>query len=504
MSRHLDAETVSSFWTDIQKATAQSNSLAGAVAPRVPHMSGSDAATNQAAANALLASLTQGGLTSQRLMSSMYPPPQFDSGSLPSQALARVDEQLLPIGSHQLQQHQQSASQQQLPTSKISSSEAFPTHLQAAAQPATQPSASDSDEEGRVKGTSTNGDRKSQLKEKNRKAQKRFRERQKSKLAESEEKVAAMTVQIEHLHSDRLRLENRNSVLEKVLEMKEIEDAKPAASSSGAPVFEVPEETGKEIIDKFRLQQGLLLTVRPEQPINLSIEQLRRLSWEEHSGVWRDYVNALAQCLVLANGDANSPAMERMTQLVRECLALSAGMAVANPRGTFAFHSLNMDAAAPSNAEEAPGPDYWARIVKELQLAPEVRQDLKLARRAYLTALSFIIKDRQELISSLEAAAPNGGNYSSTSHRFLKSLDAADKLHHNMQQQHSCLLQFTMTVALRLADKFQGAILIVQSFPWSPDVLSIVDVVAAEDGELSTEALLAGPSPHEEKHASGE
>lgn len=179
MSRHLDAETVSSFWTDIQKATAQSNNLAGAVAQRVPRMSGSDAATNQAAANALLASLTQGGLNPQRLMSSMYPPPQFDSGSLPSQALARVDEQLLPIGSHQLQQHQQSGSQQQLPTGKISSSEAFPTHLQAAAQPATQPSASDSDEEGRTKGASTNGDRKSQLKEKNRKAQKRFRERQK-------------------------------------------------------------------------------------------------------------------------------------------------------------------------------------------------------------------------------------------------------------------------------------------------------------------------------------
>jgi len=37
-----------------------------------------------------------------------------------------------------------------------------------------------------------------------------------SKLAESEEKVASMAVQIEHLHNDRLRLENRNSVLEKV------------------------------------------------------------------------------------------------------------------------------------------------------------------------------------------------------------------------------------------------------------------------------------------------
>ena len=37
-----------------------------------------------------------------------------------------------------------------------------------------------------------------------------------SKLAESEDKVAAMAVQLEQLHADRLRLENRNSVLEKV------------------------------------------------------------------------------------------------------------------------------------------------------------------------------------------------------------------------------------------------------------------------------------------------
>lgn len=43
-----------------------------------------------------------------------------------------------------------------------------------------------------------------------------------------------------------------------------------------------------------------------------------------------------------------------------------------------------------------------------------------------------------------------------------------------------------MTVALRLADKFHGAILIVQSFPWAPDVLSIVNVIATEDGEPSS------------------
>ena len=65
---------------------------------------------------------------------------------------------------------------------------------------------------------------------------------------------------------------------------------------------------------------------------------------------------------VLANGDPSNSAVERMTQLVQECLALSAGMAVANPKGNFAFHSLKMD-SPPGSADEAPGPDFWARIV---------------------------------------------------------------------------------------------------------------------------------------------
>lgn len=72
---------------------------------------------------------------------------------------------------------------------------------------------------------------------------------------------------------------------------------------------------------------------------------------------------------VLANGDVNSPALERMSQLVQECLSLSAGVAVANPRGSFTFHSLKMDAASPTAAVQAPGQDFWARIVVSAQIA---------------------------------------------------------------------------------------------------------------------------------------
>lgn len=55
-----------------------------------------------------------------------------------------------------------------------------------------------------------------------------------------------------------------------------------------------------------------------------------------------------------------------------------------------------------------------------------------------------------------------------------------------MQQQHSCLVQFASGICQRLNDPFQGANLIVQSFPWSPDVLSIVNAMAEQDGEPGT------------------
>lgn len=182
MSRQFDAGTIQGFWTDIQKATlAQSTQpTGGQVAQRVQPFPNADSPHTQAARSALLASLTAAGLITQAGIP-MYPPPQFDSGSLTPQAASRVEEHMLPIGAQQLQQQQpQAAGQLQSPgVGRISASEALPAQLPILQPPPPHPSGSDSDDEARGRGTGANGDRKSQLKEKNRKAQKRFRERQK-------------------------------------------------------------------------------------------------------------------------------------------------------------------------------------------------------------------------------------------------------------------------------------------------------------------------------------
>lgn len=180
MSGQFDARTVQGFWTDIQKATlAQSTQPADGQAQRSDALSGVDSPQAQAARSALLASLTAAGFISQTGIP-MYPPPQFDSGNLTPQALSRVED-MLPIGAQQLQQPQ-SAGQLQAPSGRLEDAEAV-TQLPIVQPPPPHPSGSDSDDDARGRNMAANGDRKSQLKEKNRKAQKRFRERQKVELS---------------------------------------------------------------------------------------------------------------------------------------------------------------------------------------------------------------------------------------------------------------------------------------------------------------------------------
>ena len=68
-------------------------------------------------------------------------------------------------------------------------------------------------------------------------------------------------------------------------------------TAAGAASFETDAATQQDLALRHNLQQGLVLTVRP-QHIMLSLEQIRNLPWEETVAIWQDYVNALAACLV--------------------------------------------------------------------------------------------------------------------------------------------------------------------------------------------------------------
>ena len=66
------------------------------------------------------------------------------------------------------------------------------------------------------------------------------------------------------------------------------------------------------------------------------------------------------------------------------------------------------------------------------------------------------------------------------------------RLHENMREQHSFLMRFMWTAARNIMSGFQGATCIVQSHPWCPDMLSIVNAMAEQHGELVAGQLIVG------------
>ena len=65
-----------------------------------------------------------------------------------------------------------------------------------------------------------------------------------------------------------------------------------------------------EELDALRM---VTLHVREAQPLTLSVEQLGRMTWPELVAIWKEYINAIAMCLVTAGReDAGSPGMQRL------------------------------------------------------------------------------------------------------------------------------------------------------------------------------------------------
>eukprot|EP00891_Asterochloris_glomerata_P008567 jgi/Astpho2/8567/fgenesh1_pg.00125_%23_57_t len=344
-------------------------------------------------------------------------------------------------------------------------------------------------------------DRRAVLKEKNRRAQKRFRDRQRTKLVESEGQVSKLSSEVEALRSENARLQNRNGILEKVLELKEGKEGQPRqpapqAGISGQDSMETDPAVREAIAAAFNVKQELYFTVREGHSMTMSVEAVRRMPQKEIAGLWRSYVEALARCMVQADGDATCPAGQRLGQLVQEAVALQACMAMMNPKGALTWQSRKMDSTRGDSTDDPPA-NLWSKIMRDLNLSKQQRADLNAARREYLAELGTNIKERQEVLDILHECLPSGNGGKQTAARYLQSLDAMGRLHENMREQHSFLMRFIWTAARSIMSDFQGATCIVQSHPWCPDMLNIVNAMAEQDGELAAgEVRITGSKGH--------
>lgn len=148
-----------------------------------------------------------------------------------------------------------------------------------------------------------------QLQEKNRRAQRRFRERQKARVSELLEQVEALTNKVEGLEAENVALTNQGNILQKLLAMKE-EYIGQMSQQVKARKAQEGSTSGEE---EFVI----------EDSDNNEIKIVRSEMLEQLGSAWRGYVNKLAGCLVEGGSDhPNSEVIDRISKLVADSCTL--------------------------------------------------------------------------------------------------------------------------------------------------------------------------------------
>ncbi|KAL6782689.1 hypothetical protein ACKKBG_A07735 [Auxenochlorella protothecoides x Auxenochlorella symbiontica] len=375
------------------------------------------------------------------------------------------------------------------------------------------------------------------LQEKNRRAQRRFRERQKMKVAELEEQVATLTLQLDRVTGERAALASHASRLEAALAAatareeaaavaapagaaassrfpgEETGPALPALSSSrppgsgagrgGAP-GPAPAESGAGPTPRGAAGAGssgvgrsageddpalpvvfqgdLRLTLREGQSQSLTAEELRGMTPAELARYYKAYVNELAQSLV----EGGAPAA-RVGALVDDVCRLWTRVGLCNPAGVKHFSLTRVEAGAGGAGPD----DRVAAVSRALDLRADQRASLAGLRALFQGKLAGIRARRRGVVEALARAEPVGTGTRPLAALYLASHEAARGLREALREEHILVLDFESTVFKHVLSGLQVAQLMIHSFPWTPDCLALCTWVAAEAGDADALGALA-------------
>lgn len=383
-------------------------------------------------------------------------------------------------------------------------------------------------------GSSGPKDSKAKLREKNKRAQKRFRARQKDKAQQSERMLAEMAVQMQQLRVEKEELQGRNKLLESLLKVQQQQQH----DSSGGRRLDASQEmealmTGTgPLSDSLRrsdpYQPATLPNPTPtppqqqtqaqlsqqqlhqpqqqpqaEQPIRVSLlpgslklltpTQVKNLSWQNHLKLYKAYVSRLAGLLQLSNGHEDSPAGKQVEGLVIESVRLAAAKSLLDPLGMQQVFQARIRECRILTQRSQPAADMWPRILDALNLRRQQVQELMALRRIFLPKMGQLLKDRHRISRALQDSQmclddnvdPNG-----PCQQYTEANDVLRDLKSNLREDKQLLMQVLASVWRKIMRPYQLATVMVMAHPWVPDTGPVLDLVAQAEGEPPAQALM--------------
>ncbi|KAK9831101.1 hypothetical protein WJX74_003438 [Apatococcus lobatus] len=315
------------------------------------------------------------------------------------------------------------------------------------------------------------------LREKNKQAQRRHRQKEKELKYEHDSHMKTLSTTLNELVVHNTKLRSRNHVLECALSLKR-EREKPSPTQTleqnTEPIY-VPSKGW----EGFTPNAALLLTVR-EQPFLLTQAHLKNMQQQDFCSLWKAFVEGMAQCLVDSAGPNGARAKLRIEELKRELCSFCAIISLLRPALMRRSMGSNMEACNSRGSQN--GPEYWQNLEMSLQLTERQTQELLQTRQIYLEGLGKLLRERADLYAVFQSQQIVCFESHLPSQGFARTFDAAEQLSENLREEQRIWTQMIAVTFRRTLQSWQLATMLVQAWPFAPDVLAVINCAADHVG----------------------
>jgi hypothetical protein len=298
------------------------------------------------------------------------------------------------------------------------------------------------------------------VQERNRQAQARFRQRQKDKMSVLEAHVKELKADKIRLQEENRALNNRKSILEKVLALKE---EQIQVLQNGAGIFHgVTEGAAKEVTTSAGSANPL------SQSSGITSDQLIK--------AWKDCVKQLSTLLLKLDSEGESSGyVQQIEQLMSSTASVCRRVSFENPNAAKVLVCTRFHDVDVSNTGS-----HWAEVVKQLSLSTAQKEEIVNLSRTYRSEMATLKHQRHEYMAAMARSQPDLFSCAGQCRNSLESGKVCSSFQEMLRQEHQVHSQYAIAVLDKVFSRLQLAQASVTSYPFFPDALQMSRILEAE------------------------
>lgn len=280
----------------------------------------------------------------------------------------------------------------------------------------------------------------SQVQEKNRMAQKRFRERQKAKINELHKQIQSLEKRVEQLVIENSSLQSHNSLLEKVLAMRD-EHIKVVQQQQSAEADQDAE------LESGCRRMSLNLTAIKGKEVKLSTETLKKMTPEDVMQIWHTYVTEISSALVEYNSQ-NGGSTKRLEELINEVSSVFMRLHVMNPMICKVWQAREYHT---SEIEEL---KRWQSALSQLNFSESQKSEMIQLRRLLLEQLQGLVEEKKTLHLTIQTMLVTQTVSHKLALEYLKTNQTVMRLRDILRVENNAMLHFCSTIIKKVGHTF--------------------------------------------------